>query len=135
MNAEDLMDFFEQAMGGGFSRGAGRDIQTAVRLTFFEAVHGCTKDVNFEYMVKDPSSDSNRRAPPRKIRKTKSVKLDIPPGVDTGITMRMKGQGAEGDPGFAAGDLLVQLEVQQDPYFKRNDSDVHVEVPITITQV
>jgi DnaJ-class molecular chaperone len=33
------------------------------------------------------------------------------------------------------GDLLIQLEVAEDPYFKRQDADVHVEVPITLTQV
>jgi molecular chaperone DnaJ len=55
--------------------------------------------------------------------------------VDTGVTMRMRGQGAEGDTGFPSGDLLVQVEVLEDAYFKRNESDVHVEVPITIAQV
>lgn len=136
VDAEDLMDFFNQAMGGA-PRGAGRDVQTAVRLTFFEAAHGCSKEVNFEYFVRDPSSPNanNRRSQPKKIRKTRNVKLDIPAGVDTGITMRMKGQGAEGDPGFPAGDLLVQLEVLEDPYFKRSDNDVFVEVPISVTQV
>lgn len=135
MDAEDLMDFFSQAMGGGMSRGAGRDVQTSIRLSFFEAVHGCSKDVNFEYFVKDPSASKGRNQQSRKIRKTRNVKLDIPPGVDTGITMRMKGQGAEGDAGYPAGDLMVQIEVAADPYFKRNESDVYVEVPISLTQV
>lgn len=131
------MDFFEQAMGGGggFGRGPGRDVQTAVRLSFFEAVHGCKKDVNIEYFIKDPASTAQRRSQQRKVRRTRTVSLDIPPGVDTGVTMRLRGQGAEGDTGFPAGDLLVQVEVLEDAYFKRNESDVYVEVPITIAQV
>jgi DnaJ-class molecular chaperone len=36
---------------------------------------------------------------------------------------------------YITGDLLIQLEVAEDPYFKRQDADVHVEVPITLTQV
>jgi hypothetical protein len=36
---------------------------------------------------------------------------------------------------ITTGDLLIQLEVAEDPYFKRQDADVHVEVPITLTQV
>jgi DnaJ-class molecular chaperone len=36
---------------------------------------------------------------------------------------------------YNIGDLLIQLEVAEDPYFKRQDADVHVEVPITLTQV
>jgi len=134
VDAEDISDFFEQFMGGGIRRGVGRDVQTAVRLSFFEAVHGCSKEVNFEYFIKDPATAGQRRAQQRKIRRTRNVKLEIPPGVDTGITMRMKGQGAEGDQGFPSGDLLVQLEVQEDPYFRRDDSNVHVEVPISISQ-
>lgn len=72
---------YKQAMGGA-PRGAGRDVQTAIRLSFFEAAHGCTKDVQFEYFVRDPASanSANKRAPPKKIRKTRNVKLDIPPG-------------------------------------------------------
>ena len=136
MHAEDLMDFFEQALGGA-PRGAGKDVQAALRLSFLEAVHGCTKEVTFEYFVRDPASASagNRRSPPRKVRRTRTVSVDVPPGVDTGIQMRMKGQGAEGDPGHPVGDLFIQLEVAADPYFKRQDNDVHVEVPISIAQV
>jgi hypothetical protein len=44
-----------------------------------------------------------RNASRAKVKRSKSVDVDIPPGVDTGITMRMRGQGAEGDQGYPAG--------------------------------
>ena len=138
MDAEDLFDFFNQAMGGA-QRGAGKDVQTSVRISFMEAVNGCAKDVKFDYTIRDPDAPEmvngrrNRNAP--RVRRSRSVKVDIPPGVETGISMRVQGQGAEGDKGYPPGDLYIQLEVQPDAYFKRQGSDVHVEVPISITQV
>jgi molecular chaperone DnaJ len=132
INAEDIFDFFEQTMGGQGRRGVGKDIQTVIKLTFLEAVHGCKKDINFDYFIKDPANKN--KAQVKKLRKTKSVKIDIPAGVDTGIVMRVQQQGADGDPGFPAGDLLVQLEVTSDPYFKRQDNDIYVDVPINIAQ-
>jgi molecular chaperone DnaJ len=33
-----------------------------------------------------------------------------------------------------SGDLMVHLNVAPDPYFKRNGRDIHVEIPISITQ-
>lgn len=134
INAEDIFDFFEQTMGGQARRGIGKDIQTVIKLTFLEAVHGCKKDINFDYFIKDPANNIKNKTQAKKIRKTKSVKIDIPAGVDTGIVMRVQQQGADGDPGYAAGDLLVQLEVTSDPYFKRQDNDIYVEVPINIAQ-
>lgn len=132
INAEDIFDFFEQTMGGQSRRGIGKDVQTIIKLTFLEAVHGCKKDINFDYFIKDPANKNKTQV--KKIRKTKSVKIDIPAGVDTGIVMRVQQQGADGDPGYPAGDLLVQLEVTSDPYFKRQDNDIYVDVPINIAQ-
>ena len=135
INAEDIFDFFEQTMGGQARRGVGKDVQTVIKLTFLEAVHGCKKDINFDYFIKDPANNNiKNKTQVKKIRKTKSVKIDIPAGVDTGIVMRVQQQGADGDPGYPAGDLLVQLEVTSDPYFKRQDNDIYVDVPINIAQ-
>lgn len=131
MSQEDIFDFFEQAMGGGV-RGQGKDIQSKVRLSFMEAVNGCTKDLNVEYFIREYSS--NRRNY-QKIRKTKSVTVDIPAGIGQGITMRVSGKGAEGDQGFPPGDLYIEVDVASDSYFKREGEDIHVNIPISITQV
>lgn len=138
IDADDLFDFFEQAMGGGFAqRGPGQDVQTAVRISFLEAVNGCKKDVRYDYQVLEPVSGSTntRRPQMRRVQKSNTVTVDIPPGVDTGVSMRVQGKGADGAPGFPAGDLFIQLEVAEDPFFKRSGSDLHVEIPISLTQV
>jgi curved DNA-binding protein len=129
MNAEDIFDFFEQAMGGG-GRGAGQDVQTTVNISFLEAVNGCTKNVNYEYFLRE---GTGRQA--QKVRKSKSVSIDIPPGVETGISMRVQGRGAEGKNGHPPGDLMVAINVAEDPYFKRENNNIYVDIPITLGQV
>ena len=131
MGAEDIFDIFEQAMGA--SRGRGQDVQTAVQISFLEAVNGCTKTLNYEYFLREPMTGNRKTF--HKVRKTKSVSVDIPPGVETGISMRVSGKGAEGVNGYPPGDLLVSIQVEEDPYFHREDNDIYVDLPISIWQV
>lgn len=120
MSQEDLMDMFEQAMGGGQNV----DLETSVRLTFLEAVNGITKDIKIDYVQREKR---------QQIRKSKTVKVDIPPGVDDNMTIRVSGEGATNSRG-QVGDLFVKVKVFSDPYFKRSGPDVHVEVPISFTK-
>jgi molecular chaperone DnaJ len=136
MDVEDIFDVFQQAMGGGrASTGVGQDVQTTATLSFLEAVSGCSKQIHYEYFIREPIASSGGRRQYQKIRKSKSVTVDIPPGVDTGVTMKVTGKGGEGTNGLPSGDLYVELQVQEDAYFKRQDHDIYVEVPITISQV
>lgn len=133
INTEDLFDFFNQAMGGQGAGGVGQDVKTVIRLTFLEAVTGCSKEVKYEYFIREPIAGKPGQF--QKIRKSKTAKIDIPAGVDTGVNMRVAGKGAEGQPNYPPGDLMVQLEVAEDPYFRRDELDVHVDAPISISQV
>lgn len=122
MDAEDVMEMF---FGGGMR--ANRPVEVSVHLDFLEAVNGCNKKLNFEYFVRD--------AKRQKVRKSRTVNVDIPAGVDTGMTLRSVGQGAEAFGGNPATDLLVHIEVGRDPYFKRQELDVYVDVPVQFYQV
>lgn len=132
IDAEDIFEMFSQAMGGGM-RGAGQDVQTQIRISFLEAVNGCKKNISYEYFVKEPASGNKRSF--QKVRKSRTLSVDIPPGVESGISMRISGKGGEGLPGYPPGDLFVNLVVEEDPYFQREGSDVHVTIPISIAQV
>lgn len=130
IDPEELFDMF---FGGGGGRRRGRrgprrgaDLQTHVRLSFKEAVFGSSKDVNLRYQTADNKGQVQV--------KERSVTVETPPGIDTGMNLRLSGQGAEGDPGAPAGNLLVQVIVDPDPYFERDGEDVHVQVPISVTQ-
>lgn len=131
LNQEDLFEFFNQAMSGNMG-GVGQDVRTSLRLSFLEAVNGCSKDIRYEYFVREPIA--GRKGQFQKVRKNKTTKIDIPPGVDNGVTIRVSGKGAEGQPNYPAGDLHIQLDVVEDPYFKRNGLDIHVDIPVTLSQ-
>lgn len=132
MDAQDLFEFFNQAMGGGM-RGAGQDVQTSVKISFLEAVNGCSKNISYEYFIREPVAGNKRAF--QKVRKSKSVTIDIPPGVESGVSMRVTGRGGEGMQGFPPGDLYVNLVVEEDSYFKREGNDIHVDIPVTVAQV
>lgn len=113
----------------------GEDVQTTVRLSFLEAVSGCTKKINYEYFVREPISSGRSRGF-QKVRKSKSVEVAIPAGVEDGLSMRVEGKGAEGAKGYPPGDLYVQLQVAEDKdrYFRRSGVDLTVELPISLVQ-
>lgn len=65
-----------------------------------------------------------------RVTKTKVIQIRIPAGVDTGARLRVGGEGEAGARGGPAGDLYVILHVDEHEIFKREDSDIVVEVPI-----
>ncbi|MED6171811.1 hypothetical protein PIB30_044229 [Stylosanthes scabra] len=68
------------------------------------------------------------------IRGTKTVKLDIMPGIDTNETIRVYGSGGADPDGGQPGDLYVTIKVREDPVFRREGSDVHVDAVLSMTQ-
>ena len=126
-------DLFDAFFGGGGGRRRprgprrGADLQMHVQLTFQEAVFGAKKDLHLRYQAMNPESGQAEI-------KERQVTVDVPPGMDTGMNLRLSGQGAEGDPGAPAGNLLVQVIVEEDDYFHRDGPDVHTEIPISFTQ-
>ena len=51
--------------------------------------------------------------------------------MDSGDRIRLSGEGEAGENGGPAGDLYVQVRVREHPIFKRQDSDLYCEVPIS----
>ncbi|MEM3637891.1 MAG: molecular chaperone DnaJ [Conexivisphaerales archaeon] len=61
-------------------------------------------------------------------RKTLDVK--IPPGVEDGSTLRLKGEGDVVSPGGRSGDLYVIVRIAEDGRFKRDGADLYHETEI-----
>ena len=68
------------------------------------------------------------------VRKRKTIKINIPAGIDHGQTISLRGQGNAGKNGGPAGDLLITVMVQLHELFRREGSDVFCEAPITFSQ-
>lgn len=97
----------------------GRDMNVTLNVTFDEAFRGTEKRVTVRIPGK-PDSD------------THTVK--VPAGAVDGGRVRLRGQGAPGENGGAAGDLLITTKIEPHPYFTREKEDVLIDVPITIAE-
>ncbi len=63
-----------------------------------------------------------------------TLTVRIPAGVDSGVRLRLAGEGEAGYEGGPPGDLYVVVKVRPHPLFEREGSDLLLEVPISIVQ-
>jgi DnaJ-class molecular chaperone len=64
----------------------------------------------------------------------KTLDIDIPEGMTDGQTLRLKGQGMPGSQGRPAGDAYVEIRVEPHAFFQTRDNDIHVDLPVTLTE-
>ena len=69
-----------------------------------------------------------------KTRETHTVKVTIPKGVDQGTRLRVAGHGEAGSHGGGYGDLYVYIFIKPHKFFKRQGTDVIVEVPVSFVE-
>ena len=67
-------------------------------------------------------------------REKRSLRVKIPPGVDSGSSIRVARQGDAGRRGAASGHLYLNIRVAPHPLFSRKGSDIHLQVPVTVSQ-
>jgi molecular chaperone DnaJ len=65
---------------------------------------------------------------------TKTVKVGIPAGIESGMRLRVTGQGEEGPAGTPNGDLYVAVGVTPDPRFERQGPDLGAEVHVPMVK-
>ena len=68
------------------------------------------------------------------VRQRKTLKVNIPAGIDDGQIVSLRGQGNAGKNGGPAGDLQIVIAVQPHPLFQRDGNSVYFNAPITFTQ-
>ncbi len=62
------------------------------------------------------------------------VETRIPPGVATGTRMRVAGKGNAGTGGGPAGDLYINIRVEDHPFFEREGDNVEITVPVSVPE-
>ena len=53
-----------------------------------------------------------------KVRKNKKIELEIPPGVEDGITLQLRGEGSH-RTAESSGDVLIRIHIRPHPLFER----------------
>ena len=69
-----------------------------------------------------------------RLKKEFQLEIKIPPGVDTGMQLCLRGEGESGSHGGPRGDLYIDLHVKEHPLFARDGRHLICRVPITYTQ-
>lgn len=120
----DAEDLFSDLFGAGRRRGGagagagfkqrGTDIAYSVTVPFTEAALGTKRRIN--------------------LSTGKSIDVAILPGTEDQQKLRLKGQGIAGMGGAPAGDAIVEVHVEQHPFFVRKESDIHLELPISLPE-
>jgi len=65
---------------------------------------------------------------------TRTLRVDIPAGIDTGSVVTLRGQGSAGSRGGKAGDVVITVEVQPHSVFTREGLDIHYDLPVNFPQ-
>lgn len=68
-----------------------------------------------------------------KVDVAKKVQVRIPPGVETGVRLRLRGEGEDGPFGGPRGDLYVFINVEPHEYYRREGDTIYCEVPVPMT--
>jgi DnaJ-class molecular chaperone len=64
----------------------------------------------------------------------KALDLTVPPGLRDGQVLRLKGKGRPGVRGVPTGDALVEVHVRPHPFFRRDDDDLELDLPVTLAE-
>jgi DnaJ-class molecular chaperone len=117
MDEDILADILRRTRAGhdgGQFRMRGGDALYRLAVEFLEAVNGTTKRITL------PDGGT--------------LDVIIPPGTRDGQVLRLRGKGRAGIGGGPAGDALVEIEVRPHKLFTRKDDDIHLELPISLTE-
>ncbi len=69
-----------------------------------------------------------------RIQEERTLTVRIPAGVDTGMRLRMTGEGEGGVGGGPPGDLYVVVHVRDHPFLQRHEFDLHSVVDISFSR-
>lgn len=124
-NGEHMGDIFDDLFGSGFGfRGNGRsydrkgqDVTAKISIPFEDAVYGGERTIHLQ-----DSHGSDR-----------VLKVKIPAGIDSGKKIRLKGKGEPSPYGGEAGDLLLEVTVEEKQGFERKGNDVYTTAQIPYT--
>jgi DnaJ-class molecular chaperone len=70
----------------------------------------------------------------RESGRTETLAVKVPPGIDSGKKIRLRGQGQPAPRNGTAGDLLITVHVAPHPFFSRQGNDLLLKLPVTLSE-
>jgi len=96
----------------------GEDAEAQIEIPFRLAIDGGKTDVRVD----------------RGAGKSETISVTIPQGVPDHARMRLRGQGLPGSNGGPAGDLLLEVNIEAHPLFRREGDTLEVTLPVTLSE-
>jgi molecular chaperone DnaJ len=90
----------------------------------------CGQCRGFGEIISSPCTECDGEG---RVRARRTLKVKIPPGVDTGTRIQLAGEGEVGPGGGPPGDLYVEILETPHPYFTRQGDDLHCTVSLPMT--
>ncbi len=104
--------------------------QVRMQQGFFSIAQTCPRCGGSGKVIRDPCANCHGQG---RVKRQKTLSVKIPAGVDEGDRIRLSGEGEAGVNGGPPGDLYVVCRVKPHPVFQREGTDLHCEMPISIT--
>jgi molecular chaperone DnaJ len=102
--------------------------QVRMQQGFFSIQQTCPACKGAGTTIADPCHDCHGRG---RVRKTRTLSVKVPAGVDDGDRIRLSGEGEAGRNGGPPGDLYVEIRVKPHKIFEREGSNLSCEVPVS----
>lgn len=102
--------------GGASRRQRGADLEHELEIPFTMSITGGEAQISVQ----------------RAGGKVENISVKIPPGIENGKKIRLRGQGEPTGEGGTPGDILLTIRVASHPHFQRRGNDLFVKVPVTL---
>jgi len=115
----DIFSHFRRSAGRGGGGGAkrrGSDASSEMTIPFTTAISGGEIQLSLQ----------------RQSGETETIVVKIPPGIEDGKKMRLRGKGEPASGRGTAGDLMLTIRVAPHPFFARRGNDLLVRLPVTL---
>lgn len=99
--------------GGGFGPQRGSDLTTSSTINFIDSINGTQLKLGVH---------------------GETVNVKVPPGIQDGQKLKVRGKGQPSPNGGQPGDLVVTIKVKPHPVFSRDGANIRVVVPITFAE-
>lgn len=99
--------------GGGFGPQRGSDLTTSSTINFIDSINGTQLKLGVH---------------------GETVNVKVPPGIQDGQRLKVRGKGQPSPNGGQPGDLVVTIKVKPHPVFSRDGANIRVVVPITFAE-
>lgn len=98
---------------------------------FFQISSPCPACHGQGEIITDPCPDCRGGG---KTRIEKTINVKIPPGVENGSQMRIRGEGEAGEHGGPSGDLFVVIHLKEHDFFRRDGENLACQIPVSFVQ-